>query len=304
MRLLNMRVLLIINKWWECDPALAAMVNDNTRPINSPWPNNLKPPRQRPELATVPNLYPVPRATFEYNLFTAEVWCVSDLLDSLDSTEQSSSEQKSDRLERIFEYGDKPGLVIAVGTASTPIAGTNQNGGVNVGTRVFMHDGYPNGTNASSNLSLPDFDQLIESTISRAMFAQVESMDVTNARTRFLPVPINPSPSVDIGIGFEDVALGTINVTNPADYAAKDPLTLQAFEALKTRATAVSLETTHGLIRAKAGDSPFLFVSGIVNRFQRYNTDVGPRSDAQNTIGAHNAGVVLTWMLAALNKEP
>ena len=66
----------------------------------------------------------------------------------------------------------------------------------------------------------------------------------------------------------------------------------------------VSLETTHGLIRAQFGVSAFLFVSAIVDRFQRFATDVVPRLDAQNTIGAHNAGVVVTWVLSSLDQQP
>jgi hypothetical protein len=77
---------------------------------------------------------------------------------------------------------------------------------------------------------------------------------------------------------------------------------MQAFKAREKIATPVSLETTHGLIRAQAGACPFLFVSGIVNRFQRFGTDVAPRADAQNTVGAHNAGVVVSWMLSSLDQ--
>ena len=37
-----MRVLVVINKRWERDPALAAMLSDETRPPNSPWPSDLR----------------------------------------------------------------------------------------------------------------------------------------------------------------------------------------------------------------------------------------------------------------------
>jgi hypothetical protein len=296
-----MRVLVIINKWWECDPALAAMLSDNTRPPNSPWPNDLRPQRPRPELAKEPNLSPVARAIFPYKRFNAEVWCVSDLLDHLPPAQQSSSEQKANHLPAIFK-GERPEIVISVGTASTPRAGVNCNGGVAVGTSVFMHNGFPDGSNPASNLTLPEFDRLIGSTIPGAVFEQIRSMDITSALNRFLPVAVNPSASVDVSVGLGDVALGTVNVTNPSDYAAKDELTVQAFDALGTSGAAVSLETTHGLIRVEARDCPFIFVSGIVNRFQRFGTDVAPRADSQNTAGAHNAGVVVSWMLSSLDQ--
>jgi hypothetical protein len=296
-----MRVLVIINKWWECDPALAAMLNDNTRPRNSPWPDDLKPARPRPEITKAQNCDPVPRATFRYRTLTAEVWCISDLLDGLPPNLQSSSEIKYERLGAIFE-GDKPDLVIAVGTASTPDSGVNCNGGVAVGTGIFMHNGCPNGANQDSNLNLPIFDQLIPSTIALPAFERIQRMDVTSALNRFLPVPLNPSPSVDVSIEFGAVALGTINVTDPKDYAAKDLLTVQAFREHVGTGVRVSLETTHGLIRVRAGESQFVFVSGIVNRFGRFGTDVAPRADAQNTAGAHNSGVVVTWMLSSLDQ--
>lgn len=298
-----MRVLVIINKWWECDAALAAMLNDNARPPDSPWPDNLNPARPRPELAKVPNLNPVPRAIFPYKTFGAELWCVSDLLDSLSTTEQSSSEKKAERLRYILGFGEKPGLVIAVGTASAPEVGVNRNGGVTVGTSVFMHDGFPSGSNPESKLELPEFDHLIESTISTTLFEQIKLMDVKSALTRFLPVPLNPSPTVGVSIGLGDVALGTINVTNSEDYATKDQLTVQSFKTLGTAASPVSLETTHGLIRVHSGDCPFLFISGMVNRFQQFGNDVAPRQHAQNTAGAHNAGVVVSWMLSSLDKS-
>lgn len=108
---------------------------------------------------------------------------------------------------------------------------------------------------------------------------------LAGALNRFLPAALNPSLSVDISISLGNVALGTINVTNAADYATKDPETVEAFSALGIAAVPVSLETTHGLIRNAANDCPFLFVSGIVNRFQQYGVDVVPRADAQNTAG-------------------
>ncbi len=294
-----MRVLVIVNKWWECDPALAAMLSDNTRPPKSPWPAGLQPSRRAPELSD-PNPNPVPRAVFCYHTFTAEVWCVSDLLDGLPSNLQSSSEEKYKRLPVIFN-GDKPALVISVGTASMPRFGVNWNGGVVVGTSVFMHNGCPNGSNPDSNLDLPDFDKIIESSITESIFDRLRRMDITSALNRFLPVPLNPSCSVDLSFGLRDVALGTVNVTDPRVYTEKDRLTVQAFAALAQPADPISLETTHGLIRIRA-ECPFLFVSGIVNRFQRFGTDVASRADAQNTAGAHNAGVVVTWMLSSLDQ--
>ncbi len=297
-----MRILVVVNKWWECDPALASMLNDNTRPPDSPWPEELKPPRPRPELATEINQNPVPRAIFPYKNFNAEVWCISDLMDSFSPAQQSSSERKASLLHKIFDFGSTPDLVIAVGTASTPDPAVNRNGGVVVGTSVFMNNGHPNGSNPDSNLNLPSFDQLLESSISPETFRKLATVDTASIANRFLPVPLNPSALPEISIGFGDVALGTINVSQSSDYATCDPLTIKTFASLQVKARAVSLETTHGLIRVQS-DSPFVFVSSIVNRFQQFGVDVVPRLDAQNTAGAHNAGVAVTWMLSRLDQQ-
>lgn len=300
-----MRVLIVVNKWWECDPALSALLNDNARPAGSPWPEDLKTPRRRPETTSIPNLHPVPRAIFPWKNFCAEVWCISDLLDGLDSTKQSSSQAKFKRLCGIFPDGpcqEKPGLVIAVGTASAPVEGVNHNGCVVIGTGSFMHNGFPNGGNPDSNLVLPSFDKLVTSTITDRTFNAIAAMDITSALKNFLPVPLNPANPAAILIDRKSAALGTINVTKTADYATRDPETVDAFNALKPAPPpAVSLETTHGLIREKAGDCPFLFVSAIVNRFKMFGTDVVPRMYAQQTAAITNAGVALSWLLASLD---
>jgi hypothetical protein len=304
-----MRVLLIANKWWECDPALSAMLSNNARPMGSPWPDVLHASRKVPEQMPEFNHHPQPRAIFTYHHFRAEVWCISDLLEHYSSADQSSSEIKAEVLHHPFGYTEErreheePGLVIALGTACTPIATQNRNGCVDIGTSVFMNNGRSVCPTSVSNLTKAPFDQLLSSSIDPKMFAAIAAMDVTSAANRFLPVPTNASAVTNVSIGFGDVALSTINVTDPAYYAAGDNLTLQAFSSLKSNAQPVSLETTHGLIRMQS-DSPFLFISGIVNRFQQFGVDVSPRSNAQNTAGAYNAGVAAVWMLAALDAVP
>jgi hypothetical protein len=299
------RVLVIINKWWECDPALAAMLSDNTRPKSSPWPTDLQPTRPVPDPSNLPkDTAPKPRATFVYKTFNAEVWCVSDLIEDLPPECQSSSSSKAARLGRPFAAGAAPDLVIAVGTAGSCSETPNRNGWVTIGTAVFMHNAHPNGfPNPFSKWGGP-FDQLIESHINPELFTQIAFFDSGSAITHFLPVPLNPSDSPNISIGYGDVALGTLNVTDYTQYTILDPRTVKAFTEADLPNKPVSLETTHGLIRmqCEASKSPFLFVSGITDRLGFFNTDDAPRSDAQNTAAAHNAGVAVTWLLPALDK--
>jgi hypothetical protein len=74
------RVLVIVNKWWECDPALAAMLCDNTRPKGSPWPPDLQPTRRQQNPNSLPseNQNPLPRATFPYKTFSGRQ-CQADI---------------------------------------------------------------------------------------------------------------------------------------------------------------------------------------------------------------------------------
>ena len=61
-----------------------------------------------------------------------------------------------------------------------------------------------------------------------------------------------------------------------------------------------SMETTHGLIRLTWKDTPFLFVSGLVNRTLLFNVETSPRFYAQNFAAAHNAGITIGYLLLEL----
>lgn len=296
-----MRIVTVINKWWECEPAIAAMLNTNAWPSgDTVWPNVLSSPLQRPAGKTDPWIKP--RAVFQYNNFQLEIWCISDLLNDVASACQSSSSVKSARLPQIFAFGPAPDLVVAVGTASSATETPNRNGGVAIGTSVFLHDAHPKGENPSSTWQGPT-DEVITSSISPALFEKLVSFDAGSALLHFLPVKRNPSDAPVVTAGITDVALGTLNVTNYGDYKFKDPETVAAFAAASHPARPASVETTHGLIRLACPDAPFLFVSTITDRLTYFDGDVSgvPMNDAQNTPAAYNAGVTLRWMFANLD---
>ncbi len=297
------RVLVVVNKWWECDPALLAMLNDNARPPSSPWPRLLQPPRPRPAPSHLPpeNPKPEPRAIFAYKNFEAEVWCISDLLEHLDPSLQSSSEQKANYLPKMLAYGPSPDLVIAVGTAEFPDAAVSENGNVAIGTKVFMVDGHPNGSNPLSKWTQGPFEQIIDSTVPRSVFSKLTGFDVATASNRFLAVPLAPASTPWIVADYINVALAAVNVTDYSEYGLIDPLTAKIFWSKPRDGKAASIETTHAIIRVQC-ESPFLFVSGIVDRFGYFDQDVNPRSHAQNTAAAHNAGVAVSWLLSRLDQ--
>jgi len=294
-----MRIVVVINKWWECEPAIAAMLNSNACPADHPWPDPLHSPQQRGST----KVFVSPRAVFKYANFTAEVWCVSDLLnDATDPACQSSSSLKAQRLPLIFADKPAPDLVLAVGTASSATETRNRNGGVAIGTGVFLHNAHPGGENPSSTWDGPS-DRLIGSSITTSLFAKLASFDAGSALLHFLPLKRNSSDAPVATVGFTDVALGTLNVTNYGDYKFKDPETVAAYAASGCRERPVSVETTHGLIRLSCPDAPFMFLSTLTDRFTYFDADVSTPvlGDAQNTAAAYNAGVTLRWMFANLD---
>jgi hypothetical protein len=92
------RVLIIANKWFECDPLMNVLLHHDAAPTALGWPSPLNYPRPRPTAPLPIDPAPKPRAVFQLSRCTAEIWCVSDLLEHLPDTGQfqSSSERKAE----------------------------------------------------------------------------------------------------------------------------------------------------------------------------------------------------------------
>jgi len=114
--------------------------------------------------------------------------------------------------------------------------------------------------------------------------------------------PLNAAPTGTALVDYDFVGLSSVNVTDSTQYAQADRATLEAFGRTHCSYPVKSLETTHGLIRAQS-NAPFLYISGITDRVGYFDTDVKPRSYAQNTASAHNAGIVLGELLTALSSS-
>jgi hypothetical protein len=201
----------------------------------------------------------------------------------------------------MFSYGPSPDIVVAVGTAEYPDAAESENGNVVIGTKVFMVNGHPNGSNPLSKWTDGPFEKLIDSTLPRSVFSKLVGFDVPTASNRFLAVPLAPATAPWVVADYINVALGAVNVTDYSEYGLIDPLTAKIFWGKPREGKAASIETTHCIIRVQC-ESPFLFVSGIVDRFGYFDQDVNPRSHAQNTSAAHNAGIVVSWLLSRLDQ--
>lgn len=292
-------ILVIVNKHWECDPVLIALLGEGSSPaLRAQWPTLHWPrPRHNPPKGHAPqppDPGPQPRATYTLGDVSAEVWCISDLLEHLpdEGKHQSSSQRKAERLPVLLERG-QPDLVIAVGTAT--VAGPdNLNGCVVAGTSVFAHNG--DAANPNSQWAWA-FDTVVGSSVSPTTFASMTDVS-TSVAPRLLPTPRAPAPEGALLARHDHVALATVNVTDYAKYAPADAMTLAAFSAAPAHGRPGSLETTHAVIRATLGDR-FVFVSGIVNRLGRFDEDVGGPgiNSSQNFAGAYNTGVCVAWML-------
>lgn len=302
------RVLVITNKWWECDPLMFVLLHDQARPHDVlGWPDPLDHPRPRPNPAQLPaeNSHPAPRAIFHLPRTDVEIWCISDLMEHLpDKAEfQSSSEVKMRYLRRIFDAGNEPSLVIAFGTAGFPDP-TSQNGSVVVGTGIFIHNYHTNGRNPHSNWTQGPFDTLLTSPLGANLLETIlrpETLPHSSIMARFVVPPLNPAEPGKLIAGHELVDLGTANVTDYREYELAGKTAREAFASQYDTSLVRSVETTHGLIRVSS-TAPFVFVSGLPNRDGHFANEVDPRPYAQNTAAAHNAGVVVAWMLPTLDK--
>ncbi|MFZ1935349.1 MAG: hypothetical protein WCB27_05775 [Thermoguttaceae bacterium] len=300
------RVLIIVNKWWEVDPLLFCLLSDYARPVGQlGWPvlHDHPRPRRNPASPGVP-APAVPRAIFELSSACVEIWCISDILEHLPDEPrwQSSTERKAERLADVFA-SPKPSLVIAVGTAASGNQ-SSRNGSVVLGTKCFLHNSKPHGLNPHSDWQAGPFGSILGSSLAEEDFLTLTNLETPlrpRASIRLFSPPLYPAPQLQIMADYDAVACANLNVSDYNDYAVTDGETLEDFAKESGNALLGSLETTHGLIRA-LGPDRFMYVSGIVDRLIHFDDDVAPRPYAQNTIGAHNAGIVISWLLPRLSR--
>lgn len=317
------RIITVVNKYWECDPVCWVLtnkyINDNGQcKIDLDVANTQK-------LITYPSYGPVkpetadetvPRIVYETDSRIIEIWCISDLLSNSSLDEQSSSEEKMNLLPVIFNFKYKNvqydiELVIAVGTASAgPSLGINSffetkniNGSVVIGSNVFMHNGWDE--SSKSNFQCDCWSEILPSG-STDFIKTLQAEDLSKYEPLLLCPPTNPSPlKQHFYVNENYIALGDVNVTDYTKYTEKDKETgIDFFKHYFGNVDGLSLETTHCLIYLAAKNylnnvnPPFIFVSGVVDRYTMFSTDVNPKVYAQNVSGAHNAGVAVTYIIS------
>lgn len=290
------RICLVVNKWWEADPILAVLTNEDARPASLKWPKILDYPRQHAQASSEPRLVFDQMRNIE-----AELWCISDLLARFPqkSRYQSSSERKMEVLPLIFTDRSYD-LVVAAGTASHTPASDNRNGSVYVGTKLYLHDAHPGSSNPDSQWSFDHFDEKLSSTLDREMFDVIAGFgDALDAY--LLPEKLNPGSPLSVEANHDYVDINDINVTDYTEYEEKDQEALAAYTERYSDGDNAVLETTLGLVSVAAGlETPFFYVAGIANRVGKFSEDIPHPPYAQNTIASHNAGVVLANVLDRL----
>ena len=322
------RIIAVVNKYWECDPVCWVLtnkyINDNGQcSIDLDVANTQN-------LITYPSYGPVkpaeaadsvPRIVYETDKRIIEVWCISDLLSNSDADKQSSSEEKMKLLPIIFAYKYKQmnceiEQVIAVGTASAgpslsldpPLTTDNINGSVVIGSNVFLHDGYD--SSSDSHFKCECWSEILPS-CSNNVIEKLQNKDLSAYETLLLCPPNNPSPvNQHFYVNQNFIALGDVNVTDYTKYTEKDKETGEDFFAhYPGNRNGMSLETTHCLIYLAAKDylnqenPPFIFISGITDRYTKFSSDVNPTVYAQNVTCAQNAGVALAYILSIYINE-
>ncbi len=297
------KIVIVANKSWEADPLINVLLHEKVR--NKEYFQNFKFPGY-PRLLNLiskpdPDLNATPRITFDCifpNIISnIEVWCLQDLMNQAVSS--SSTVEKWRVLPKIFKDKKEPDLVIAFGTAGIFNLG-NRNGSVVVGSKVFIHNPYE----GSSDDPPPQIwsDKRLNTLISSPKsidFRKIPNDFRFKAESRFFLSTIEPSipPVIMIGHGFN--SLGIVNVLNYDHYFWADKRAIEAFRKAGHKGVIGSIESTHGLIRLQT-ESPFLFVSGIVDEDGKFDAQVTPKEYSQNFVGAHNAGLVLCYLLEAV----
>lgn len=291
------RILLIANKNWEVEPILNAILNAQIRVPALPLPDKLHYPW------TFEQGTAQPRAVWSsLSGTTVELWCVQDIMDP--KWNSSSSQGKHEDLPKILGFSPiQPSLVIALGTASS---GTDENinGCVVMGSNVFIHNYHPGGTNKDSQWDDPvHFEKLIPSSVKPGFFDSFPTSMLQSAQKSLLRPFLHPSDKIQLIINKDFVAVGTVNVTNYNEYGLSDPAAMAAFKKANISQPVGSAETTHGVIRLMC-DAPFVFMSGITDRFKQFDTDVdgvdfqgNVKTTAQNFTAAFNIGVALSCLL-------
>jgi hypothetical protein len=197
-----------------------------------------------------------------------------------------------------------PDGVIAFGTAGYPGLPSND-GCATIGGTIFIHDASNDVSGAhGGNWSWPGYmGALVPSKTPASFFSSVAADQKTlDAISREMIAPQNhPAGVLQLLIAPDAVGISSVNIPggspgSPPPYCVIDTNAIvQAQAAGATNIT--SVETTHGVIRSKWPDAPFIYVTAIPNRVCHF-PDEASQKYAQEFPSSHNAGVALKHVIA------
>jgi hypothetical protein len=229
-----------------------------------------------------------------------DIWCLDDLMTS--NVVHGRSDNKSDALNIVADYGKAtyggdgaPDGVVAFGTAGYP-DDTSYNGCATVGSTIFIRDAAMDGGPDHSNWSWANnMGVLVRSKTPATFFSSVDPQTVLKINSQMLGVPVNPSSKPRLVIASDAVAISSVNIPRGTEFG---PVDLKAMAAARAAGASniASVETTHGVIRAKWSDAPFIFVTAIPNRVGHFSDEAGGNYP-QELASTHNAGVALSGVI-------
>jgi hypothetical protein len=292
-----LRIVVVANRYHEADGLMAALCNQMKHNPSVGYPYNVIWPR-------IPSDPPVdstkPRCVIDVRKdpsdaapsATMEIWCIDDLANT-----KGQSGAKVIAMDKITSYGKAPDGVIAFGTAGYPGPISN-NGCATVGGTIYIHDASNDAAGAHGSWSWPgNMDTLVPSKTPVSFFSSVAADQKTlDAASLEMIAPRNHSAGVlQILISPDAVGISSVNIPANAEYCDVDSKAIRL--ALGAGATNVSsVETTHGVIRSKWPDAPFIYVTAIPNGVCHF-PDEASTVYGQEFPSSHNAGIALKYIV-------
>ena len=218
--------------------------------------------------------------------------CIDDLANT-----NGNSGAKVSAMDQITNYTNPPSApdgVVAFGTAGYPGLPSND-GCAAIGGTIFIHDasnGAPSGWSWAGNM-----DTLVPSKTPASFFSSVSADQETLVAINLeMIAPQNrPASVLQLIIAADAVGISSVNIPSGSPYCDVDTNAIVQAQG-KGAANIISVETTHGVIRSKWPDAPFIYVTAMPNRVCHF-PDKASGIYAQEFPSSHNAGVALKHVM-------
>jgi len=288
----KLRIVVVANRYHEADGLMVALSNQMAAskclslPYSVVWPRAFPPDLT---LSTKPRcLIDVKKNPSDTSpSATMEIWCIDDLANAA-----GDPGVKADAMKTITDYvTTPPDGVIAFGTGGHSEC-VSYDGCATMGGTVFVHDA----SNGAGKWSWPGYmDTLIPSKTPASFFSNVTSdantlMSISN---EMIAPKNSPASSLRLVAASDAVAISTVYESFP--YCAPDKNSISMAQS-KGATNIASVETTHGVIRSKWKDAPFIFITAVPNRVCHFD-DEASKVYTQEFPSSHNAGVALKYVV-------